>query len=106
MNNKRKKVLFKSVKMLTISAMLTAMSVVIGMVCKTFMNYGNGMFRITFENLPIIMAGILFGPIIGGFVGAAADLVSYFLSPQAFPPNFIVTAGAITLGVLSGVFSK
>lgn len=92
--------------MLTIAAMLTAMSVVIGIVCKTFLNFGNGLFRITFENMPIILSGILFGPIIGGLVGLASDMVSYLLSPQILPPNLVVTAGAMAVGVLSGIFAK
>jgi ECF transporter S component (folate family) len=103
--NKRKKV-FKSVKMLTIAAMLTAMSVAIGIACKTLLNFSDGLFRITFENLPIIISGILFGPIVGGLVGAASDLISYLLSPQIYAPNLIVTAGAFSVGVVSGVISK
>ena len=97
--------LFKSIKALTIAAMLTAMSVVIGIFCKSFLNFGNGLFRITFENLPIIISGILFGPIVGGAVGAATDLISYLLSPQVYPPNLVVTAGAASIGIISGVIS-
>ena len=86
--------------------MLTAMSVIIGIICKSFLNFGGGLFRVTFENLPIILAGILYGPIIGGVVGAATDLISYFLSPQTYPPNLIVTLGATMIGVLSGLMAK
>ena len=94
-----------SVRNLTLAAMLTAMSVVIGIFCKSFMNFGMGLFRITFENLPIILSGIAFGPIVGALVGAASDLTSYFLSPQTYPPNLIVTAGATAVGALSGITS-
>ena len=97
--------LFKSVRALTLAAMLAAMSVVIGIFCKTLLNFGNGLMRITFENLPIIISGMLFGPIAGGAVGAASDLMSYLLSPQTYPPNLIVTLGATTVGVVSGVIS-
>lgn len=86
--------------------MLTAMSVLIGIFCKSFLDFGGGLFRITFENLPIILAGIILGPIIGGAVGAASDLVSYLLSPQTFAPNLIVTLGAISVGVISGVVAR
>ena len=51
---------------LTLGAMLAAMSVVIGMFCKSFLNFGEGLWRVTFENLPIILAGIFLGPITGG----------------------------------------
>ena len=102
----RKKNAFESVKSMTIAAMLTAMSVVIGILCKNFLNFGGGLFRVTFENLPIIMGGLLFGPIIGGIIGAASDLLSYIFSAQIYPPNLIVTAGAISVGVVSGVMSR
>ncbi len=95
-----------SVRSLTLAAMLTAMSVVIGIFCKSFMNYGNGLFRVTFENLPIIMSGMFFGPIIGAVVGASTDLISYLLSPQTYPPNLVVTLGATCVGAVSGIVSR
>ncbi len=106
MKEKNKIRLFGSIKMLTLAAMLTALSVVIGIFCKSVLNFGNGLYRITFENLPIILSGIVFGPIIGGIVGLATDLISYLLSPQIYPPNLIVTLGATMVGVVSGVMSK
>ena len=102
----QKKSVFKSVQALALAAMLTAMSVVIGMFCKTVLNFGNGLFRVTFENLPIILSGVIFGPIAGGLVGAASDLISYLLSPQTYPPNLIVTAGAAAVGIVSGIVAK
>lgn len=96
----------KSIRVLTLAAMLTAMSVVIGIFCKTFLNFGGGLVRITFENLPIILSGIIFGPVIGAVVGVATDLISYLLSPQIYPPNLIVTLGAAVIGLLSGLVSR
>ena len=94
------------IKILTCAAMLTAMSVIIGIFCKNFMNFGMGLFRVTFENFPIILTGILFGPVIGGIVGGATDLISYLLSSQVYPPNLIVTLGAVTIGATSGIVSR
>ncbi len=91
---------------ITFSALLVAMSVIIGIFCKNFMNFGGGLFRVTFENLPIILSGILFGPVTGGLVGIATDLISYLLSAQIYPPNLIVTFGAMMIGVMSGVVSR
>lgn len=102
---KNQNALFKSVKSLTLAAMLVAMSVVIGIFCKTLLNFGGGLVRITFENLPIILSGIVFGPVVGAAVGIASDLVSYLLSPQTLPPNLIVTLGAATVGIISGLIS-
>ena len=102
----QKDLLFKSVKALTLSSLLAAMSVVIGIFCKSFMNFGDGLFRISFENLPIILSGIMFGPIVGAAVGIASDLISYLLSPQIYPINVIVTLGAGMIGAVSGLVSK
>ncbi len=105
LQRKERCVLNKQIKKLTLAAMLTAMSVVVGIFCKSFLNFGSGLFRVTFENFPIILSGIMLGPIYGAFVGAGADLVSYFLSPQIYPPNLVVTAGAASIGLISGLVS-
>lgn len=102
----KKENLFKSVKALTLSAMLAAMSVVIGIFCKSLMNFGDGLFRISFENLPIILSGIILGPIAGGAVGIVSDVLSYLLSAQAYPINLIVTLGAASVGLVSGAVSR
>ena len=95
-----------ALKRLVLGAMLAAMSVVIGMFCKSFLNFGGGLWRVTFENLPIILAGIFLGPVTGGLVGAISDLTSYLLSPQIYPPNLIVTLGAFTVGLMSGLMAR
>lgn len=99
---------FRATKVITTAAMMTAISVLIGIFCKNYMNFGvpPGLFRVTFENLPIIMSGILYGPIIGGVVGVLTDLISYLLSSQAYPPNLIVTLGAAVSGILAGLVAK
>ena len=106
MQKKRK----SNIRLITVTAMLVAISVIIGIFCKNFLNFGAGpfagLFRVTFENLPIILAGILYGPVIGGVVGLATDLISYLLSNQMYPPNLIVTLGAISVGVIAGLVAK
>lgn len=97
---------FGSIKVLAFSALLCAMSVVIGIFCKSYLNFGNGLFRITFENLPILIAGIFYGPVVGALIGAATDIISYLLSPQTYPPNLIVTAGAMAIGAISGFSAR
>ena len=96
----------KTIRLITNMAMMTALSIVIGIFCKSVLNFGGGLFRITFENLPIILTGIVLGPIAGGVVGLASDLVSYMLSGQSYPLNVVVTLGATAIGVLSGLMSK
>ena len=106
MRKSQKSSIFPNLKCLTTAAMLTAISVIIGIFCKNFLNLGNGLYRITFENLPIILTGILFGPMVGGVVGISSDLVSYLLSSQVYPPNLIVTLGAFSIGFISGFVSN
>lgn len=100
--------IFSSLSDLTRAAMLTALSVVIGIFCKNFLNFGvpPGLFRVTFENFPILLVGLLYGPLAGGLAGVASDLVSYLLSSQAYPPNLVVTLGAFAVGFLSGWISR
>lgn len=86
--------------------MLGALSVVIGIFCKNFLNFGNGLFRVTFENFPIILSGILFGPAVGAVTGIVSDMVSYFLSTQSFAISPIVTLGAALVGAVSGTVSN
>lgn len=86
--------------------MLGALSVVIGIFCKNFLNFGNGLFRVTFENFPIILSGILFGPVVGAVTGIVSDMVSYFLSTQSFAISPIVTLGAALVGAVSGTVSN
>ena len=99
------KKLTRRIHVLTTAAMLTALSIVIGIFCKNFLNFGNGLFRITFENFPIILSGIMFGPAVGAGVGIASDVLSYVLSTQSFAISPIVTLGAALIGVTSGVLS-
>ena len=101
----QKRKVFGSAKSLTLMAMLVAMSVVIGIFCKSVLDFG-GIFRITFENLPIILSGIVFGPITGGIVGLSSDIISYLLSGQAYPLNPVVTIGAAAVGAMSGLMAK
>ena len=100
-NNTR---LFKSIKGMTLSAMLVAMSVVIGIFCESFLDFGNGL-RITFENLPIIVSGVLYGPVVGAIVGAASDLVGCLFPGKSYPIP-LVTVGAALVGAVSGIVAR
>ena len=104
--SKQQKNGLRNVKVLTTAAMLGALSVVIGIFCKNFLNFGNGLFRVTFENFPIILSGILFGPAVGAVTGIVSDMVSYFLSTQSFAISPIVTLGAALVGAVSGTVSN
>ena len=101
----KKRTGLKNVYVLVYAAMLSAISVVIGMFCKNFLDFGQGLFRITFENFPIIISGIAFGPAVGACVGAVSDIVSFMLSTQSFAISPIVTLGAASVGAVGGFVS-
>ena len=89
----------KSSLRLTVSlGMLIAISIVCG---KYLAIRGGDILRFSFENLPIIFAGIAFGPISGAAVGVIADLVGCVM--VGYPINPLVTVGAAAIGAVSGV---
>lgn len=97
--------IFSNVRMLCIAATLTAATVVIAYLCK-FLTTPDGNLRITFENLPVIFAGFLFGPWVGLAVGLCADLLSALIFYGAGGINPIITLGAGCVGLMSGIMSK
>lgn len=49
--------------------------------------------RIGLGALPMIFAGIAFGPVYGGIVGAVSDLIGFFINPLGgYVPHFTLTA--------------
>ena len=86
-----------SVKTLVVAAMLSAISII----CGKYLAFGIGnVLRFSFENLPILFAGIAFGPLAGALVGAVADLVGCLL--VGYEINPLVTIGAVAVGAVSG----
>lgn len=94
----------KNTKILVLAAFMTALSVVIGWVCKTYLTFGDGSVRITFENIPVILSGIWLGPWMGALVGASSDVISALLSGYSINP--IITVGAAGVGLVSGLVFK
>ena len=78
--------------------MLLALKVVLGF----FTVNVSSLLKIGFSFLPIAAAGMLFGPVAGGAVGAAGDIISYFVQPTGpyFPG---LTLNAFLSGFLYGV---
>ncbi|MBR6513583.1 MAG: folate family ECF transporter S component [Clostridia bacterium] len=95
--------LFGSIKVLCTSAILTSMAVAIAYICKIV--FPEGSIRITFENLPIIFAGFMFGPWVGLAVGLCTDLISSIAFYGLGRINPLITAGAGLVGLMSGLMS-
>ena len=80
--------------------MFVALSIAIAAFCKVYLSFGA--IRITFENLPILLSSVLFGPLVGAATGVTADIISCIIA--ANPINPIITVGAAMIGAVSGVF--
>lgn len=93
----------KGLRFITVNAMMIALSVVIGIICKNYFTF-NVYYRITFENFPIIVIGLLFGPVSAGIAAVIADFISCICSGGGFNP--IISLGACTVGLISGCFKN
>ncbi len=85
----------------TTAAMLAAMSTVLGIVCKNFFTV-DIYYRFTVENMPVILSGLLFGPVVGAMVGVCADLVSCLCSANP-AVNPLISLGAAMVGAMAGL---
>ena len=85
-------------RLLVVAALLASISIVMG----KYLAFGVGnVLRFSFENMPIIFAGIAFGPLVGTMVGVVADLVGCIL--VGYEINILVTVGAALIGLISGL---
>ncbi len=89
--------LFGNLRVMVSAALLAALSIVLGKYLA--INLGESV-RFSFENLPVLMAGLFFGPAVGAAVGAVADIVGCFM--VGFAINPIITLGAALMGAISG----
>ncbi len=88
-----------TVRTLCVCALLCAASVTLGYIAKVI--FGTGPLRVTFENLPIIFSGMVFGPLWGTAVGVIADLLSCLFAGQA--PLPLITVGTAVVGMVAGI---
>lgn len=89
---------FNNPKVLAISALFAAIS----FICGKFLAFSIGdTLRFSFENLPLILIGILFGPTIGAITAIIADIVGCLLRGYAINP--ILTFAAAFIGFFSGI---
>ena len=86
---------------LTVCALLTAMSVVLARVLTLIPAETT---RISLEALPIVLAGLLCGPIPGALAGFAADLIGCLFSPFGYNPIFCLPP--ILYGLLAGLVRR
>ena len=99
--NETKIAIFGSLRVMVLCSVFVAISIVCG---KYLAIRGGEILRFSFENLPIILSGIAFGPIVGAVVGVVSDLVGCLLVGYTINP--IITVGGALMGLLSGIAFK
>ena len=100
---KRDVLVVGNLRVLCVCAMLAAMSLILGKFLQ-IPNPFQEVIRISFENLPVIMAGIAFGPVMGLMTGVVADLLGCLLYGYSINP--IITLGAGVAGLAAGVMGS
>lgn len=93
--------LFDNPKVLTSCSLLVALSIICGKLLA--FNVGT-LLRFSFENLPILIASVAFGPISGVITAVCADLIGCLL--VGYEVNPLVTLGAALIGLVGGVAYK
>ena len=86
-----------STRTLTVLALLIAMSIVFSRV----LSISTGFVRFNLGSLPVLLAGIVFGPGAGFAVGALADMIGGVLAGYAINP--LITLGAAAIGLVGGL---
>lgn len=86
-------------RVLVKAAFLTALSIVL---TRFLYFFPVPTIRISFGEVPIMMSGMIFGPVVGGITGLAADVIGVLINPQgSFHPGF--TLSSILWGVVPGL---
>ena len=88
---------------LTVSAMLLALSIVLGYFANLSINFlGTNVIKIGFNVVPIVIVAMLYGPVPASIVGACSDIIGYMLAPKgAYIPGF--TISMILVGTIYGL---
>ncbi|MDD2434564.1 MAG: folate family ECF transporter S component [Bacilli bacterium] len=91
-------------QIITISAFLSALSVVLTRFCSILVPVG-GVPSLSLElgGVPIVMGGIILGPIWGGIIGFVADVVGFLINPRGGAYFFGFTLNSILTGVIPGL---
>jgi len=91
-----------NIRTLSTLSMLIAISIILSRFLSFYLTES---LRVSLEYFPIILSGIIFGPIAGAVVGGLSDFLgsSLFSGTGFFPPLIV---GPIMAGLLSGFFAK
>ncbi len=96
-----------STKALVTISLLTSISIILARVMGLVVPIaGFPALKINFSTIPIMLSGIMFGPIAGFMTGGVADVIGYLINPQGGPffPGFTLST-ALT-GMIPGLVYK
>ena len=79
---------------LVFMALLVAMQIVLSKVVSIDIGFA----RVTISNLPIILSGLWFGPVVGGACGLVADVLGCFL--KGYGVNPLITLSTMVWGII------
>ena len=88
-------------KKMTINALLAAMCAVLG-----YVSLDLGYLKVTFESVPVLMAGLMFGPGSGALVGGIGTLIYQLLRYGVSATTLLWMLPYILSGFISGLFAK
>jgi ECF transporter S component (folate family) len=90
-------------RQLVYMALLTSISIVLTRIASLRIAIaGVEGIRIGLGDLPVILAGMTFGPISGGMVGALSDITGYFINPMGpYMPHFTLVKALS--GIIPGI---
>jgi len=94
----------KNIYSLAPLGMLLALRIILGIFANSTMALFSYTIKISFNLLPISIAGVMFGPIGAGIVGAVGDILSFFINSAGQPyfPGF--TLNGLITGLIFGLF--
>lgn len=94
-------------RIIPVLAMLVAVSIIFTRAFGVMVPIAGAMtLRLSFGEIPIILAGVLFGPLAGFMTGIAADLLGYLINSFGAPyfPGLTLSAGLV--GLLPGLLLR
>ncbi len=82
---------------------ILAMLIAIEIIMSRFLSIAQWNMKFSFAFIPVVMAGILYGPVAGGVVGGVSDFIGALLFPIGpYFPGYTFTA--ILIGVVYSLF--
>lgn len=90
-----------STKSLVLAAIFVAMNIILSRLGAIMLF--NGSVRFSFGNIPLILSGLVLGPVAGAMTGGIADLLGFFINSHggAFHPGFVLSS--ILTGAIPGI---